>query len=68
MARSLARPGRQRMDELYGLSASRNSEVLFRWSQLCLRAEAEFVVPTVVRFISEQGRMKVHPPARPSNE
>jgi leukotriene-A4 hydrolase len=46
------------MDELYSLTASRNSEIRFRWQTLCIRAGREIILPHVVAFLKEQGRMK----------
>ena len=40
------------------LADSKNSEIRFRWQQLCLKAEYEAIFPAVVQFITEQGRMK----------
>eukprot|EP00537_Pseudo-nitzschia_pungens_P007253 CAMPEP_0172367130 /NCGR_PEP_ID=MMETSP1060-20121228/19395_1 /TAXON_ID=37318 /ORGANISM="Pseudo-nitzschia pungens, Strain cf. cingulata" /LENGTH=652 /DNA_ID=CAMNT_0013091259 /DNA_START=94 /DNA_END=2052 /DNA_ORIENTATION=- len=46
------------MDGLYGLSESRNSEILFRYCQLAIAAEDESIIPIVFRFMTSQGRMK----------
>lgn len=46
------------MKELYGLAESRNSEILFRYCLLALKAEDESIIPVLVRFITSQGRMK----------
>lgn len=48
-----------KMDALYKLTQSRNSEIRFRWQTLCLRSNAEFIFAEVVSFLKEQGRMKV---------
>ena len=48
----------QEMDTLYQLSASNNAEIKFRWQSLCLQCDALFVVPQVVAFVTQQGRMK----------
>ena len=48
----------KRMDELYSLSASRNSEVRFRWQRLCIVHRADFIVPQALAFLKEVGRMK----------
>ena len=47
-----------RLDEVYGLTAMRNSEVRLRWGRLCIRHRAAFIVPHVIDFLKEQGRMK----------
>eukprot|EP00308_Calcidiscus_leptoporus_P016851 CAMPEP_0119404024 /NCGR_PEP_ID=MMETSP1334-20130426/143682_1 /TAXON_ID=127549 /ORGANISM="Calcidiscus leptoporus, Strain RCC1130" /LENGTH=377 /DNA_ID=CAMNT_0007427981 /DNA_START=59 /DNA_END=1193 /DNA_ORIENTATION=- len=47
-----------RIDELYGWTASKNSEVRFRWQRLCIKLREDFIVPHVVAFLKEQGRMK----------
>ena len=46
------------LDEAYALSASRNSEVRFRWQRLCIKLRADFIVPQVIDFLKSQGRMK----------
>ena len=46
------------MDALYKFGASKNSEIMFRWQRLCLRSEAEWILPSVKSFITSQGRMK----------
>ncbi|GBG34884.1 Leukotriene A-4 hydrolase [Hondaea fermentalgiana] len=46
------------VDEWYNFSSTRNSEILFRWCLLCLRARDERRFGMVVRFLLEQGRMK----------
>ncbi len=48
----------RRMEAEYHLSESRNAEVRFRWYRLCLRSGLAEVVPGVVGFLQEQGRMK----------
>ena len=50
----------RRMDREYKLSESRNAEIRFRWQRLCLRVGegADWIVPHVVAFLKEQGRMK----------
>lgn len=44
--------------ELYDLKSVKNSEIRFRFQELCLRANYEAVFPDVVQFVTEQGRMK----------
>ncbi|CAG8490803.1 8958_t:CDS:10 [Funneliformis mosseae] len=46
------------MDKIYDLTSVRNSEVRFRWQKLCLSTEYEPIFPHVVKFVTEQGRMK----------
>eukprot|EP00640_Fibrocapsa_japonica_P000892 CAMPEP_0113937178 /NCGR_PEP_ID=MMETSP1339-20121228/3858_1 /TAXON_ID=94617 /ORGANISM="Fibrocapsa japonica" /LENGTH=681 /DNA_ID=CAMNT_0000939853 /DNA_START=95 /DNA_END=2137 /DNA_ORIENTATION=+ /assembly_acc=CAM_ASM_000762 len=46
------------MDSLYKLSGSRNSEIKHRWYMLCLGCGVTDVVPSVLHFITSQGRMK----------
>lgn len=41
------------------LLSPRPLQIRFRWQTLCLRAGYEAIVPAVVSFITEQGRMKV---------
>ncbi|KAI9140711.1 peptidase family M1-domain-containing protein [Paraphysoderma sedebokerense] len=51
----------QNMDNVYGLSNVRNSEIRFRWQLLCIRtfhAEYEPIYPHAAKFVVEQGRMK----------
>ncbi|KAI9319681.1 peptidase family M1-domain-containing protein [Dichotomocladium elegans] len=47
-----------KMDELYQLTAIRNSDVRFRWQQLCLQASYEPIYHHTVEFVTQQGRMK----------
>lgn len=46
------------MDSVYNFSSVTNSEIRFRWQQICLKAEYEEIFPQVVKFVTEQGRMK----------
>jgi leukotriene-A4 hydrolase len=46
------------LQKAYRLADSRNSEILFRFCMLAVAAEDETILPTVVRFITTQGRMK----------
>ncbi|CAM9156911.1 unnamed protein product [Choristocarpus tenellus] len=46
------------MDKAYGLTSTGNSEQRFLWHTICLRAEAWFIVPHVLDFITSMGRMK----------
>ena len=48
----------ERMDRLYSLSASKNAEVRVRWQRLCIHSKAAFIVPHVLAFVKEVGRMK----------
>ena len=48
----------EKMDRLYELSASKNAEVRLRWQRICILSRAEFIVPHVLNFVTEQGRMK----------
>lgn len=46
------------MNEQYKMATSRNSEILFRYSQLAIAAGDESILDVVVQFITTQGRMK----------
>lgn len=48
----------KRMQELYNFNSVRNSEILFRWLRLCIRAKWEDVIPLALKMATEQGRMK----------
>ena len=48
----------ERMDDLYGLTPSKNSEVRLRWQRTCLLHRRAAIVPHVLAFVKEQGRMK----------
>lgn len=48
----------QKLDSVYSLTSSQNSEIMFRWQSVCLKCGVEWIVPHVVRFITSQGRMK----------
>ena len=47
-----------KMDGLYQLTASKNSEARLRWQRLCILHRMDFIVPHVIEFVKEQGRMK----------
>ncbi|XP_065066846.1 leukotriene A-4 hydrolase-like [Rhopilema esculentum] len=46
------------MNSKYNLTSLENNEIKFRWLRLCVRAELEEMYPQVVKFITQQGRMK----------
>jgi leukotriene-A4 hydrolase len=48
----------QAMSKEYGFAESRNSEILFRYCELAVKAGDESVLPVAIRFITTQGRMK----------
>mgnify|MGYP002393751021 FL=1 len=48
----------QTMDTVYHLSQQVNAEIRFRWQTLLMRAGSQEVIPEVVSFLKEQGRMK----------
>ena len=54
----LSRAAIELMDKLYDLTASKNSEARLRWQRVCIRHKADFIVPHVLAFLKEQGRMK----------
>jgi len=54
----LSKTALAKMDSLYDLTATKNAEARLRWQRLCLLHKADFIVPHVVAFVKEQGRMK----------
>eukprot|EP00106_Octopus_bimaculoides_P020632 XP_014788074.1 PREDICTED: leukotriene A-4 hydrolase-like [Octopus bimaculoides] len=46
------------MESAYHLFSQGNSEILFRWLRLCLRAKWSKCIPHAVSFINKQGRLK----------
>ena len=46
------------IDEKFRFTETRNAEVKFRWLSLCLQCGSLFIVPHVVAFLTQQGRMK----------
>ncbi|KAM9705242.1 LOW QUALITY PROTEIN: leukotriene A-4 hydrolase-like [Menidia menidia] len=48
----------KKMQEVYDLNASTNSEIRFRWLRLCVRSRWEEAVPLALKMATEQGRMK----------
>lgn len=46
------------MDQVYSFTASGNSEIKFKWQQLCIKCEVEWIIPHVVTFMTSAGRMK----------
>jgi leukotriene-A4 hydrolase len=58
-----------KLDNLYGLSASNNVEILFRWVMLCLKSNDKSIFPVVANFLSKHGRgLYVRPMYRALNE
>lgn len=47
-----------KMEELYELNATENSEIRFAWIRLGLRAQWPEIVPLAQQFVTAQGRMK----------
>ena len=43
---------------LYELTAAKNAEMRLRWQRVCILHKMDSIVPHVVEFIKEQGRMK----------
>ena len=48
----------QLLEKNYGFQTSKNAEILFRYCMLAVQSEDERIQPTVVRFVTSQGRMK----------
>ncbi|XP_017158472.1 leukotriene A-4 hydrolase [Poecilia reticulata] len=48
----------KKMQDVYDLNASTNSEIRFRWLRLCVRSQWEEAVPLALKMATEQGRMK----------
>jgi len=46
------------MQQSYGFHQSQNAEILFRYCMIAVQSEDKDIYPTVVRFITSQGRMK----------
>ena len=46
------------LDNAYSFTASTNSEIKFKWQTLCIKSEAEFIIPFVLKFMTSAGRMK----------
>ena len=46
------------MDRAYGYSKVKNSEILHRYSLLCINAEDDTNLKTILKFVTTQGRMK----------
>ncbi len=63
-AKKMTAAGARALGAAYGMAGVRNAEVRFRWQRLCLQTGVEEVVPAVVAFLSEQGRMKCVRPRR----
>ncbi|KAG0749751.1 hypothetical protein G6F57_005746 [Rhizopus arrhizus] len=47
-----------KMDDVYRLTPNRNADLRLRWQQVCLMADYEPIYSEVVKFVTEQGRMK----------
>merc|ERR1712106_778643 len=48
----------EKMDEVYNMSSSSNSEIRYRWIRLGLKAHWEKPVEDALKMVTEQGRMK----------
>jgi leukotriene-A4 hydrolase len=48
----------EKMDELYQFTPNHNADLRLRWQQVCLMTSYEPIYPEVVKFVTEQGRMK----------
>ena len=46
------------MNDAYNMQQSKNSEILHRFCMLAVAAGDKEIIPTVIRFITTQGRMK----------
>ncbi|KAI8992346.1 peptidase family M1-domain-containing protein [Pilobolus umbonatus] len=51
-------PSLHEMNKLYNITNNHNPEIRLRWQLLCLKADYEPIYSEVVRFVTEQGRMK----------
>jgi aminopeptidase N len=58
LPRNQPRPRLAELDRAFGLSAIRNSEVLFAWLKLALANRYDPAVPAADRFLTSQGRRK----------
>ena len=50
------------MEKMYSLNSSPNYEILFRWIRLGIKARWRPIMPTAIRFLSTQGRIKYSAP------
>src|SRR5690606_19729014 len=48
----------EELDRTFGLSEQGNSEILFAWLRIAVRNRYEPAVPSLERFLTEQGRRK----------
>ena len=46
------------MNAMYAFDTTKNAEILYRYCQLAIASEDTRILPTVIRFITSQGRMK----------
>lgn len=44
--------------DVYKVSVSKNSEIIFRWLRLCIRSRDQAKLGEVLNFVNQQGRMK----------
>lgn len=59
MADPLSTDSVQKMDTAYTkISASKNSEIRFRWLRVCIKAKYEKCIDNALAMVTEQGRMK----------
>lgn len=46
------------LDKLYKFGQTQNSEILFRWIRLGIKAKWEPILQLALKFVTDQGRMK----------
>lgn len=46
------------LNKHYQFGETQNSEILFRWIRLCIKAKWEPILEKALNFVTEQGRMK----------
>ncbi|KAI8894300.1 peptidase family M1-domain-containing protein, partial [Globomyces pollinis-pini] len=46
------------LEKAYNLNDYKNCEIKFSWQMLCLKFNAQFIVPHVIDFVTSMGRMK----------
>lgn len=48
----------QKLNDIYQIGNTENSEILFKWISIGIKARWKPIIPVALKFVSDQGRMK----------
>ena len=46
------------LDKCYSFTKTGNTEIRFKWINLCIKSEVEWILPLAQELVLSQGRMK----------